>query len=305
MHAMQFYIYVLNHQGGVIQDLALHLQKSLECCGHRAYFTHHLVPGACNILVENFGPQLVHYALELAAAGTPFIVWGTEEITGDTFNRKVADSHSHYGDVEHWQLRYDNFLTTAEHAAAIWVPVEALVETYAAAVPGVPVQFFPHGYADGFPAVTQRAEADKDIDFYFSGARTEHRLKLLDTLASRFKVMHHDQDLPEYVRRDYLSRSKVCLSLRLSKDTRLPSVSRMHNMVMNRCYTLHEQCPLPSHLDPYVEHVPWPGILRACEEAMARPDRAERATAMHEKLRAELPMREIVPRILDEAFASR
>lgn len=302
---MQFYIYVLNHQGSVIQDLALHLQKSLESCGHRAYFSHRLVPGACNILIENFGPQLVHYALELAASGTPFIVWGTEEITGDTFNRKVADSHSHYGDTEHWQLRYDNFLTTAEHATAIWVPVEPLVDTYRAAVPGVPVQFFPHGWAEGFASVTHRAESDKDIDFYFSGARTEHRLKLLDTLASRFSVVHHDHELPEFVRRDYLSRARVCLSLRLSKDTRLPSVSRLHNLVMNRCYTLHEQCPLPCHLDAYVEHAPWAGILRACEEAIARTDRAQRAAAHRDRLRAELPMGEIVPRILDEAFARR
>ena len=41
----------------------------------------------------------------------------TEEITGDTFNRKVADTHSHYGDVDHWQLRYDNFRTVTRAQA--------------------------------------------------------------------------------------------------------------------------------------------------------------------------------------------
>lgn len=302
---MRFYLYFANHVGNVLQDLALHLQKSLESCGHRAHFSPRLVPGECNILVESFGPGVVQNAIELAGHGTPYIVWGTEEVTGDTFNRNVAAGHSHYGNEEHWQLRFDNFVTVAERAAAVWVPVESLVPAYQAVLPEVPVQFVPHGYAEGFPAVVQRPEAAKDIDFYFSGARTEHRSRLLDRLAKRHRVMHHDQTLPEYVRRDYLSRARVCLSLRLSEQTRLPSVSRMHNMVMNGCYTLHERCPLPSHLDPYVTHVPTEELFAACESALAWPGRAERALELRARLRDELPMSRVLPPILERALARR
>ena len=301
---MRFYLYVRNH-GSVVQDLALHLQKSLESCGHAAYFSTKLVSGACNIIVENFGPKLVEMSIELAHRGTPFIIWATEEITGETFNVDVDESHSHYGDREHWKLRYDNFVTVAEHAAAVWVPVEALVDTYRAAVPDVPVQFVPHGFAEGYPKVAQRPESDKNIDFYFSGTPTAHRRTLLAALGEKHSVMMHHHELPEYVRRDYLSRAKVCLSLRLGPQTRLPSVSRMHGLIMNRCYTLHEQCPLPSHLDPFVVHVPWDRMRAECEEALRAPGRQARADAMRDRLRQELPMKQILPRLLDEAFASR
>lgn len=301
---MRFHIFVSNH-GAAVQDLALHLQKSLESCGHPTFFSGKLVAGSCNIIIENFGPRLMEMAIDLAHAGTPIIIWATEEITGETFNINVDDTSSHYGDREHWKLRYDNFATVAEHAAAIWVPVESLVEPYRDAVPGVPVQFFPHGYAEGYPRIEQRPEAQKDIDFYFSGSATAHRKSLLQALAKRHAVVSHHHEVPEYVRRDYISRAKVCLSMRLGPETRLPSVSRMHALVMNACHVLHEQCPQPSHLDRYVNHVRWDDMPGACEEALRLPDRQARADAMRERLRAELPMKDVVPRLLDEVFSSR
>ncbi len=301
---MRFHIFTGNH-GAAVQDLALHLQKSLENCGHTAVFSGKLVAGPCNVIIENFGPRLVEMAIDLAHAGTPVIIWASEEITGDTFNSNVEDSTPHYGEQEHWKLRYDNFATVAEHASAIWVPVESLVEPYRDAAPGVPVQFFPHGYAEGYPRIEQRPEAEKDIDFYFSGSATAHRKGLLQALAARHAVVSHHHELPEYVRRDYISRAKVCLSMRLGPHTRLPSVSRMHALVMNGCYVLHEQCPQPSHLDAYVNHVRWEDMPSACEEALRLADRQARADAMRERLRAELPMKDVVPRLLDEVFSSR
>ncbi len=300
---MRFNIYVGNHNAAS-RDLFLHLQKSLECGGQQATVSEKLVPGECNILIENFGPKLVERAINLAYAGTPIIVWGSEEITGETFNSGVADEHPHYGDREVWKLRFDNFLTVAEHATAIWVPTETLPPAYREAVPGVTVQLFPHGYAQGYPELAQRPEAQKDIDFYFSGSDTVHRRGLLKHLAARHRVVTHHHEVSEETRRDFLSRAKVCLSLRLGPQTRMASVTRMHALIMNRCYTLHEQCPLPSHLDACVEHVRWKDLPQACEAALAMPDRRERADAMLERLKRDLPMKEIVPKLMDEAFAS-
>lgn len=301
---MRFNIYVGNQNSAAV-DLVLHLRTSLECSGHAVSIGPRLVPGDCNILIENFGPRLVEMAIDLAYDGTPIVVWGTEEITGETFNNAVADEHSHYGDREHWKLRYDNFVTVAEHASAIWVPTETLLPTYRAAVPDVPVQLFPHGYADGHPPLAHRPESAKDIDFYFSGTGTAHRKSLLEQLARRHTVITHHHEVTEDMRRDYLSRAKVCLSLRLSPQTRMASVARMHALIMNRCFLLHERCPLQSHLDACVTHVDWEELPDACEAALAAPDRRERAEAALERLRAELPMKEIVPRLLDEAFPAR
>ncbi len=301
---MRFSIFTGNHNAGM-HDLAEHLKHSLESAGHAAAFSRGLVRGTPNILVENFGPKLLEMAIGLAASGTPLVLWGTEEITGETFNLGVAPGHAHYDLQEMWQLRHDNFATVAEHAAAIWVPVETLVEPYGRLAPGVPVRCFPHGYTEGWPRVEHRPEAAKDIDFYFSGTPTAHRRGILEALAARHKVVSHHHEVPEDVRRDYLARAKVCLSLRLGPQTRLPSVSRMHALVMNRCFVLHEQCPQPSHLDPFVNHVAPEALLDACEGALRLPDRAGRAQAMLDRLRRDLPMKEIVPRLLDEAFPGR
>lgn len=301
---MRFNIFVGNHNAAS-GDLTLHLQTSLACSGHEAAVSTRLEPGCCNILIENFGPKLVELAIDLAFSGTPIILWGTEEITGETFNTGVADDHGHYGDREVWKLRYDNFLTVAEHATAVWVPTENLVPSYGAAVPGVPVQLFPHGYAEGYPALAHRPEADKDIDFHFSGSVTAHRTSLLAQLAQRHKVVRHHHEIPEAQRRDYLARAKVCLSLRLGPQTRMPSVTRMHALIMNRCFTLHERCPLASHLDACVTHVEPDALPEACEAALRSTQRRAQADAMLDRLRETLPMKRIVPRLLDEAFGSR
>ncbi len=302
---MRFNLYLQNH-GTVIQDLVLHLQKSLESCGHVAYFGTKLVRGACNIIIENFGPKLVEATIDLASSGTPVIVWASEEITGETFNMNVAESDSHYGDREHWKLRYDNFATVAEHASAVWVSAEPLLPAYRALVPAEnPVQFVPHGYAEGFADVSQRPESQKNIDIYFSGTPTPHRKDLLARLGTKHSVLTHHAEAPEFLRREYLSRAKVCLSLRLGPETRLPSSSRIHYLVSNRCFMLQEQCPVPGHLDGVVVPVAYADLPDACAEALAATDRQARADAMLERLRRELPMREIMPRLLDEAFASR
>jgi hypothetical protein len=301
---MRFNIFLANH-GAAAQDLALHLQHSLQSCGHTAYFSFKLVRGICNIVIENFGPKLVDLMLELADADTPLVFWGTEEITGETFNLKVEETNTHYANKEYWKLRYDNFAAIAREATAIWVPIESLVEPYSALAPGVPVQFFPHGYTDGYPRVPKRPEAERNIDFLFTGSSTEHRRNVLARLSERHSTLSHHHEVPDFIRRDFLSRAKVCLSLKLGPHTRLPSVSRIHNLLMNQCFVLQEDCPVPSHLDAFVHRAPTAELHAACERELAASDRHLKAEDMYERFRAALPMKEIVPKLLEEVFPAR
>lgn len=285
---MEFHLFVLNREGTFMQDVALHLQRSLEDCGHRAYFSTRLVAGGCNILLAGFGPQLAAAVARLSSGSTRFIAWAPDLAAG----AQGAGAQ-------------DAFAHTAARCLAVWTPEASAVPWWSQALPGARVQFFPHGFAEGFRTVDAIPEAGRDIDFCISGARNRHRIAALDALSRRHSVAHYHFMLPEFVRRDYLARARVCIALRLSDQVRLPAISRAHTLVMNGCATLLETSPVANHLDPYVEHAPWDALLERAATLLEDPGRATRAAQMRERLRAELPMRSVVPRLLDELFAGR
>ena len=180
-----------------------------------------------------------------------------------------------------------------------------MVPAYAEMFPGVPVRFLPHGYVDGFATVRQRPEAERDIDFYFSGALTGHRRRILGELAQSHRVVHNDKDTPEYLRQDHLSRAKVCLSLRLSPANRIPTVSRMHFHLQNRSFLIHEAYELPCPLDPFVLQTPTEDVIAWALAALQLPNRRAIADGVHQQFKAALPMTRLLPPLIDEVLERR
>ena len=188
-------------------------------------------------------------------------------------------------------------------ADAIWVLAQSMVPGYARLFPGLPVSFLPHGYVNDFASVRQRPESERDIDFYFSGSMTEHRSKILHELARDHVVVGNDQSTPEYLRQDQLSRSKVCLSLRLSPQNEIPSVSRMHFHIQNRSFLLHEAYALPCPLDPFVVQTPSADLITWARAALDLKNRREIADGVHERFRSAMPMTQLLPPLLEEALS--
>lgn len=298
---MRFSIHTGNHQNSPgIADTVLFMQCALRQCGHEARIDTSVVPGRFNIVMEHFVDEpSIERIREGHAAGARFILVGTEPIVGGTFNGGVVNSHWHYSNAPYWQLRHDNFLQMARYADAVWVLAESMVEGYRAALPGLPVVFLPHGHVEGFERFTHRPEAEKNIDFYFSGSLTDHRRTLLEDLARQgHHVVVDNQATPDYLRFEHLSRSKVCLSLRLSPENRIPSVSRMHFHLQHRNYLIHERYDLPCVLDPYVLHVPTDEWVAWASAAMQVGSRRETADAVYAKFRAEMSMSRLLPEVL-------
>jgi len=302
---MRFFIHSGNHNNSHgIADTVLLLKHALQDCGHQAAISHRIEPKHVNLVLEHFVDEASLRALiDGHAAGARYILIGTEPIIGGTFNGGVDASHWHYSNRAYWQLRFDAFKLAVGVADAIWVLAESMVDGYRELFSHVPVRFLPHGFVNGFATVQPRPEAERDIDFYFSGAMTEHRQRILAALARQHVVVVNNQATPEYLRQDHVSRSKVCLSLRLSPANRIPSVSRLHYHLQNRSFVLHETNELPSPLDPFVLGAPPADLIAWAEAALQLPDRRAIADSSHQRFKAALPMTTLLPPLVDEALA--
>ena len=302
---MRFYIHCGNHNNSPgIADTVLFLKNALQDCGHTGCISHTIEPGQVNIVMEHFVEEKhLGALLDGHAARARFILIGTEPIVGGTFNGGVEGTHWHYSNQPYWKLRFESFKVAAKLADAVWVLAESMVPGYAQLFPELPVRFLPHGHVNNFATVQQRPESERDIDFYFSGSLTDHRKKILHELARTHVVVRNDQNTPEYLRQDQLSRSKVCLSLRLSPHNDIPSVSRMHFHLQNRSFLLHEAYALPCPLDPFVLQAPTDDLVTWAHAALDLPNRREIANSMHERFKAALPMTQLLPPLLDEALA--
>jgi hypothetical protein len=299
---MQFVIHTGNHDNSNgICDTVVLLRNALRDCGHEASISARIVPGRINILLEHFVE--VRHLRELIdghAAGARYILIGTEPIIGGTFNGGIDASHWHYSNTRYWQLRFDSFKVAVGLADAIWVLAESMLPAYRELFPQLPVRFLPHGWVSEFASVRQRPTHEQDIDFFFSGSLTEHRRAVLGELGRRHRVLHQVPGAPDYLRLDHLSRARVCLSLRLSPSNRIPSVSRMHYYLQNRCFMLHEAYELPSPLDPFVLTASSDDLVASAEAALHLANRQAIANDAHDRFQAALPMSRLLPPLVDE-----
>jgi hypothetical protein len=302
---MQFVIHTGNHNNSVgIGDTVVFLRNALRDCGHQASISAHIVPGKINILLEHFVEERhLRELIDGHAAGARYILIGTEPIVGNTFNGNIDGSHWHYSNTKYWQLRFDTFKVAARLADAIWVLAESMLPAYTELFPELPVRFLQHGWVSDYAAVEPRAESEQDIDFFFSGSLTEHRRSVLAQLERRHRVVYQPPAAPDYLRLDSLSRTRVCLSMRLSPTNRIPSVSRMHYYLQNRCFMLHEAYELSSPLDPFVLAASSDELAAWAEAALRLPNRRQIANDAHDRFKAALPMSRLLPPLVDEVLA--
>jgi hypothetical protein len=301
---MDFVIYTGNHDNSNgIGDTVVLLRNALRDCGHRAGLSAKIVPGCINVMLEHcVHERHLNELLQGRAAGARYVIIGTEPIIGGTFNGGIDGSHFHYSNTPYWRLRFDAFKIAAGMAEAVWVLAESMLPGYTELLPQLPVRFLPHGWVSGFDAVHRLPDDEQDIDFFFSGSLTEHRRNILTRLANYYRVGYQTPGMPDYLRLDHLARARVCLSLRLSPSNAIPSVSRMHYYLQNRCFMLHEPYELPSLLDPYVLTSAPDDVVGWAEAALQLPNRQQIADDAHDHFKADMPMTRLLPPLVDEVL---
>jgi hypothetical protein len=298
---MKFSIHVGNHVNTLgIADTVWFLRQALIDCGHDVQMNVGIRTDRVNLLIEHFlddaSIRLMAQALEL---GARYLVIATEPISQGRFHGGVKRSHWHYGDEDKWARRYQGFLRVVAFSEAVWVLDESMLDPYREALPGVRLGYLPHGHVSGYRAFEHRPEADKDIDFYFSGTLTQHRERVLKELQRRgHTVLAHEQGVAPYLRQEWQSRARVCLSMRLDEANLIPSVSRMHYHLQQANYLIHERYERPCWLDPYVLQVPPAELVEFAEAALEVPDRRQVAEGLLQRFSEGLPMHRLLPPLL-------
>ena len=209
--------------------------------------------GRCNVIVESFEENDWAIMRNMKAQGSEWIILATEYVTGDTFNHfPELVGAQQYEDRAHWKERFERFVQCAEYCRAIWLAMDTpeQLEAYRAIVPPhvpvlpLPVPFCPKLY----DAVKPMA---KDIDVLFTGTTTPHRMAILSALTPHARVFG-TRYMPEYLRREFVARSFINLSLRQSPGWPYPSLLRFWYLLNQGALVVGERCPVPCGLDPYV-----------------------------------------------------
>lgn len=303
---MNFSVVTGNHSNSHgIADTVIFLRNALRDCGHESKINESIIHGSCNVMMEHFSdPQHIEALAEGYRSGARYIVIGTEPLLDGIFNGGVVSNHWHYSNTDYWRKRTEGFLGAIRYCEAIWVLAESMVPQYREMIHDKPVIFLPHGHVEGFRRFEHLPEHSKDIDFYGSGTVTEHRERIILALEKRgHRVRFDPSGQADYLRFENLSRSKVCLNLRLSPNNAIPSVSRMHFNIQHANFVAHERYELGCPLDPYVLHLPADEFVEWAEAALDQKDKRQTAEGVLAKFRDEMPMSRLLPPILDASLS--
>ncbi len=314
-----------------IEDIVTTLAGGFAKLGVRTDYEVRPVRGCMNVLIENFAKKFTAEVESLRGAAR-FIVVVTEFVTGDTFNdfsdrrsRPVIDwTRKHLRRVRHrwrkqlatgaivdpyydektwWKKRYNRFLQIARMADAVWGLSETQLDDYRR-IPGLPpIGHLELGWFDSERCVAHRVNGAKDIDFLFTGTRTEYRNRILDALRTRgYRVASVGAHTPWFARENLVSRSRICLNLKQSEDWQHNSVMRMHYHVMNRSLLLTERTARPCHLLDYGLSCESAQLLEKCAEFHAIGDYNERATILYEKYRSATSLQQNLANLIAETL---
>jgi len=235
-----------------VGDTFRYLSLAISQAGYDVITSREPVINRINIYLENFDTDYVAKLKQLKHAGGQYIIIATEFLTGDTFNdfEKTLDI-SYYSDREYWKKRYQAFSALVNDATAIWHFSDLAATDYEKQLDRT-VGYVPHHYVKNFATVQHRSDAQKDIDFLFTGSITNYRKKILQGLSNlNFKIEISSSLTAPFHRDDLIARSKFCLNIPQFKQWPYPSQSRYFYHLINRSPIITPTLPYKSDLEEY------------------------------------------------------
>lgn len=264
-------------------DLIEFCSVGLRELGHFVTIDDNLIaPDAINIFVEYFTDDLVN---ELEESKIVYGILATEIFDGKGFNWRREPE---------WLARWNNFEKAARNAAFIWAIFENSIQKYSEYAP---TGLFEFGYSDGL--LPKKTFVKPDTPFVFCGTRTPRRAEIIDRLRQHVKVVWPDKMLPS---KDYfrlISRAQTALALKLDESWPTLSPSRIARLILARKNIVAEntnEIIRPANLLPRI-----PEGIDFVDFVLTRTSEnwQQNADEMFGQYRAEMPLREIVKKMLD------
>ncbi|WP_067217234.1 hypothetical protein [Marinomonas gallaica] len=282
-----------------IGDTLLLVKYALETCGLFADIEKEPSPNHINILMENFNEEYIAKMSNIYKEGGRFIIIGTEFLTKNTFNNfEFEGDSSYYFDESYWSNRFNYFIKATEFAQAVWHFSDIAAKDYEKLL-DVPVFYFPHHYLQAFKQVQHRCDQDKDIDFLFTGAKTDYRLNILHQLSAKgYKVeVMHALTAP-FHRNDLIARSKIALNLKQFEQWPYPSQSRFFYHIINESLLITEATEVEADIQPYVLTAQG-NFIEYCQYQLEKGHFNERAQENTRRFAQEKPMLPSILQILE------
>src|SRR3989338_6191838 len=180
---MRFHFCLKNHypDGRLsLYDLLNFCVVGLRECGHHVTVDNDcVIPSAINIFFEQ---STFDFAVELEKSKIIYGIVATEIYDGVHFNWRMEPE---------WDERWKNFEKIARGAAFIWAIHESSLAKYGEYAP---TGLFEFGYSDKL--LPKKSCKKPTIPLFFSGARSPHRVKIIDRLEKHVKDVWPDRMLP-------------------------------------------------------------------------------------------------------------
>jgi hypothetical protein len=272
------------------------LQAGLEELGHKVTLSHDtLSPSAVNVLWEGFSPEAGE---KLRASGLRYGIIVTEFMDGTGFNKGTPRSDQPDRRDETYRRRWLGFQAAASGARFFWSMVESNVVALRERGPS---SFVELGYSDRLvPAFCEEPR----IDFSFTGILTPHRQRVLEALEKRANVVWHGTLIPLAERDSLFRATRINLSINKTIDWQMPSGTRVGLALLSKRGIALDRTPQQTRQSSLVDSCP--ETLDFVDFALDRlnSDWQSAAEIAFERYRAELPMKTIMERALDETCLS-
>ena len=281
---------------GTLVDMFLWLQAGLEELGHEVtYSDEALSPTAINVLWEGFSPE---DGARLSASGFKYGIIVTEFMDGGGFNMGTPQSDQSDRRDKPYRRRWAGFREAAAGARFFWSMVDSNLSPLRERAPS---SFLELGFSERLVPVDCE---EPTIDFSFTGILTPHRQRVLEELEQKANVVWHRYLLPVAERNRVFFSTRINLSIKKTVDWQMPSPTRVGLALLSRRGIALDRVPQKTRQSSLVDSCPeGMTFVDFALECLNRDWRAAAEIAF-ERYRAELPMKRIVERVLDESLLS-
>ena len=185
------------------------------------------------------------------------------------------------------------FELAVRNAEFVWCMLEESLEACRAINPNT--AYIPLGYLKKMETLRVLSNKEKDIDFLMCGLPSNRRKNMTEEItAAGYEVYYPEMPLPVYLRDALMERSKINLSLQKTDSHNLISVTRICHSVINKVPVLLEYSGQPNiYSDLCITAEPGSVLVKA-NECLTLSDMRYAADENYRKLKAELPMNEMM-----------